>query len=735
MENLLDGLNKEQREAVEYINGPLLVLAGAGSGKTRVLTHRIAYIMQNKNVYPSNILAITFTNKAANEMKSRVHNLIGDIASKVWISTFHAAGVRILRKDAKRLGFTKSFVIFDYQDQQTCVKEVLKELNINEKNFQIREVLEKIGRAKDNLETPEMYMKKYGSDFRLGKIATIYEKYQQKLKNSNALDFDDIIFYTIKLLKENSDILEYYQDKFKYIMIDEYQDTNIAQYTLVSLLAQKNKNLCVVGDDDQSIYGFRGADIRNILDFEKDFKGAKIIKLEQNYRSTCNILNVANEVIKNNYGRKNKKLRTENEEGEKISYYRAGNEHEEARYIANKIKEYVKNKGKKYSDFAVLYRVNAQSRTIEDALMKLSIPYKMVGGLRFYDRKEIKDIIAYLRLIQNPTDDIALKRIINVPRRGIGTTTISKIQEVSTKRECSMFSIVSMASQIEDLRRTCNKLENFARLINELRSSLGMPKVSQFIEFVIDKAGILKGLEEENTIESISRIENIKEFISVAMEYDKREDAEGLEDFLENIALVSDVDNIKDEQDNVVLMTLHSAKGLEYPNVFLVGMEECVFPSSRSLTTEAGIEEERRLCYVGITRAKEKLFITNANRRTLFGNTSYNKVSRFIEEMPQELLDSEVEQNNNSTKNNYFRNNNQKKTLPKYSEYIVNRPIIRDDYECNFSEGDAVFHKKFGNGIISKIQKEKKDYKLEIIFEDAGIKRMMAAYSNLEHIN
>ena len=739
MVNLLDGLNNEQKEAVMHTEGPLLVLAGAGSGKTRVLTHRIAYLIQHNNVSPSNILAITFTNKAANEMRTRANNLVGELGTSIWISTFHSACVRILRRDIDKLGFSKNFVIFDYQDQQACVKESLKELNINEKNFQPKSVIEQIGKAKDALETPSMFAKKYQGDYRMSKLAQIYTRYQEKLRANNALDFDDIIFFTIKLLKENADVLEYYQNKFRYIMVDEYQDTNMAQYILINLLAKKNRNLCVVGDDDQSIYGWRGADIRNILDFEKDFKGTKVIKLEQNYRSTATILEAANGVIKNNYGRKKKTLRTQNEKGEAIIYHHAQTEHEEAQFVLDRIKEYVKNGDNKYSDFAVLYRINAQSRVFEDKLIREGIPYKIIGSLKFYDRKEIKDVIAYLRLVQNPEDNLALRRIINVPKRGIGTTTIAKVRSIANSRGCSMFSAISIAIQMEEFKRTGSKLENFETLINSFRALMQENSVSKLIQDIVNKSGIIKELEQENTIEASSRIENIKELIGVAIEYENSGNYRGLEGFLEDIALVTDLDKVEDTQDNVILMTLHSAKGLEYPVVFLVGMEEGVFPSVRSLSSEVEIEEERRLCYVGITRAKQKLFITNANRRTMFGNTSFNKESRFVKEIPEELINRPVNKKKNVysetlSANRHFNMYGTKKTLPRYSDFIVQEINNKKKTECDFKKGDAVVHKKFGSGIINKIEKEDTDYKLEIMFEDAGMKRMMASFANLERM-
>lgn len=736
MGNLLKGLNKEQKEAVMCTEGPVLILAGAGSGKTRVLTHRIAYLVQDKKVYASNILAITFTNKAANEMRTRVNNLIGDEAASAWISTFHAMCVKILRYNIDKIGFEKNFVILDYKDQQDFAKECLTELNINDKNFPIRDVLAEISRAKDVFESPEEYKQENYRDFRKGKFAQIYELYQHKLRMNNALDFDDIIFYTVKILKENPDILEYYQNRFRYIMVDEYQDTNTTQYMLVNLLAQRDKNLCVVGDDDQSIYGWRGANIQNILDFEKDFKGAKVIKLEQNYRSKGNILKAANSVIKNNLGRKSKQLRTASDSGEKITLAHTSVEYEEGVYISKKIRELVQSGGKKYSDFAVLYRVNAQSRVLEESFIKYRIPYRIVGGFKFYDRKEIKDLIAYLRLIHNSSDDYALRRIINVPKRGIGVGSVERIADIARSRGCSMFAIASVAAQIPELSRTSTCISNFVDFINKLKVFAEGKKVSEIIEMVMEKSGMLKESEWESSAEVTSRVENMKEFLSVAIEYDSRGEVETLEEFLESVALLSDLDNVQDDEDSVILMTLHSAKGLEYDTVFLTGMEEGVFPASRSIGSEEGIEEERRLCYVGITRAKEKLYITNAKKRTLFGNTAYNESSRFIKEIPEDILEiDEVQDTRSSARNSIKKKVKEKPVLPKYMGGVDFVEAPKASCECDFTEGDNVYHKQFGNGIISKIEKEEKDYKLEIMFEDAGMKRIMAAYANLERVD
>ena len=693
LENEYKRLNGPQKQAVFQINGPLLVLAGAGSGKTSVLVNRIAYMLKYGNAYhsdfipegltseelklmreiageggtgagtgvaksaaalpervadlirerpihPASILAITFTNKAAREMKQRLEGIVGESVNDMWVSTFHAACVRILRRDIEKLGFSRSFVIFDSSDQQTVIKDCLKELNLNEKNFPVREVLSKIGQAKDELIEPDLYEKINGSDFRLNKIARIYTLYQKKLRNNNALDFDDIILMTIKLFADHPPVLDYYQRKFKYILVDEYQDTNTAQYTLISLLAKHYKNLCVVGDDDQSIYGWRGANIRNILDFEKEFKDCRVVKLEQNYRSTKTILNAANHVIKNNTGRKSKSLWTENSEGECILYYEAGNEHEEAAYIIKEIEKLKEDEGRNNKDFALLYRINAQSRVLEDALMKAGIPYRIFGGLRFYDRKEIKDIIAYLRLIQNPSDDIALKRIINVPKRGIGNTTLETAERIAREKSCSIYAVISSADEISDLQRAASKLLDFVSMINGFKAMQEFMNVPELIEAVIDKSGILPELKAEDTVEAQTRVENIRELVSGAMEFEAQSEEKGLEAYLANVSLVSDIDNLEGESDHVVLMTLHSAKGLEFPVVFIPGFEEGVFPGLRSMGSEEELEEERRLCYVGITRARERLYLTSTYSRTLFGNTTYNKGSRFMKEIPEELLET-----------------------------------------------------------------------------------------------
>lgn len=1107
---LINGLNKEQQEAVLHTEGPLLILAGAGSGKTRVLTHRIAYLIKEKKVYPSGILAITFTNKAAKEMKERTARLLGDMAEDMWVSTFHSTCVRILRRDIEKIGYSRNFVIFDSTDQQTLVKDCIKELNLNEKNFPYREVLSNIGRAKDELMEPDVYAKMNESDFRLSKMAKIYELYQKKLKSNNALDFDDIILMTIKLFLDNPPVLEYYQHKFKYILVDEYQDTNTAQYTLISLLAQGYRNLCVVGDDDQcmvegsklftpsgeclienikegmevlsaagrgkvmqgavenvvakiykgpvvkitteggkiikgtpnhigfakinaqpgsyyvylmykkgmgyrigqtqgvrsrvgeivnglfvrlnqehgdkmwilnasdnkeettfyeqfysfkygipttvfhncgrggtlsqsyinaifrgidteraaeallkdlfmfeeyphhfcnavirgqstrpiinitafggretgnesgwhshriclntsgsdlkgrtgdasfpirngnrntwrieterkeydeadlyankiaqidenleilkkarltenesysymplshmrsgmsiavfdnnqivedviqgvefeeyngkvydlsvphlrqyicngivvhnSIYGWRGANIRNILDFEKEFKGCKVVKLEQNYRSTQSILNAANHVIKNNVGRKKKSLWTENPIGGGIQLFEGGNEHEEAAFVTREIKRLIQNENRNYRDFAILYRINAQSRVLEDTLMKDGIPYRIFGGLRFYDRKEIKDIIAYLRLIQNPSDDIALKRIINVPKRGIGNTTVDTAERIAVSRSCSIYSIVSSAPEIPELQRPASRLEEFTALINGFKALAEGMSVSELIGEVIQKSGILGELEAENTIEARSRIENIKEMISSALEFEEQSEEKGLEAFLANVSLVSDIDNMEGEKDTVVLMTLHSAKGLEFPAVFMVGLEEGVFPGLRSMGDDNEMEEERRLCYVGMTRARERLYMTSAFSRTLFGNTTYNQASRFLREIPAELIDGGARPvkkvdsftgkagrgyNSEWDGNSSAGGGRISGGSPGFGGTAVvfgaSNPTKSSDGVI-FKPGDNVVHKKFGVGVITSVEKDNDDYRLEIQFRHSGMKRLMAAYANL----
>ncbi len=635
----IEKLNKEQREAVLHTEGPLLILAGAGSGKTRVLTYRMAYLIEEKSVYPSNILAITFTNKAAREMKERVQKLIG-CADNMWISTFHSACVRILRKNVESLrDYKKNFVIYDSKDQETLVKECLKELNLNEKNFPFRAVSAEISKAKDMLLTPDKFYDRNMHDIKKRKLADIYRLYQKKLQKNNAMDFDDILYKTVELLELNPDILQYYQNKFKYIMVDEYQDTNFCQYTLVRFLAKQHKNLCVVGDDDQSIYSWRGADIGNILNFEKDFPGAKVVKLEQNYRSTQVILDAANTVIKNNFARKNKKLWTENGEGRPIIFCNAMDEWGEANFIMDEIERTMAEENRELGDFAILYRTNAQSRVLEEACMSHGLPYKIVGGFKFYDRKEVKDIIAYMRLIQNPEEDLSLKRIINSPKRGIGNTTLNAITEYARTTGDSMFGALLEVDRIDGVSTKAKKgIKEFVRIMSDLMAIAETEKVSKLVKEVLERTGYLKELEKDGDEESQTRAENIKELLSATLEFEAKNENATLPDFLEQMALMADIDTVEDGKGSIIMMTLHSAKGLEYPIVFISGMEEGVFPSQRSYFEEKQMEEERRLMYVGITRAEQRLYLTAAFERTLFGNTTYNTVSQFVREIPKELL-------------------------------------------------------------------------------------------------
>ena len=759
MENLLNGLNNKQEEAVLNTEGPCLVIAGAGSGKTKVLTHKIAYLISEKKVKPWNILAITFTNKAANEMKERVGKLIGDAAQEMWMGTFHSICVKILRRYIDRIGFDNSFLIFDTSDQKTLIKECLKTLNIDDKMFTDRSVLAEISNGKNEMLEPKAYKVKYAGDFRREKIGEVYELYQKRLKENNAVDFDDIINHTIKILTENPDVLEYYTEKFKYVLVDEYQDTNKAQFTLISILASRYGNITVVGDNDQSIYKFRGADIKNILNFEKDFPGTKIIKLEQNYRCTGNILKAANAVIKHNENKYEKKLWTENEEGSLPCLYQAEDEYDEANYIVDQIKYLKTEEYLKLSDFVILYRMNAQSRAIEDILRREDIAYKIIGGLKFYERKEIKDIIAYLRLIQNTSDNLSLKRIINEPKRGIGKTSIENIQAISEQTGISMFNIIKNAEEY-GLGRIKKNSDEFVRVIEELRQEKDKIEISELIKLTLKKTGYTKALEDENTVEAESRIQNLEEFLTVAIEFEEEMVDTSLAEFLESISLSSDVDNLEDTEDSVTLMTLHSAKGLEFPVVFLVGMEEGIFPGYKSIGEQSELEEERRLFYVGITRAKQFLYLTCAQRRTIFGSTSYNAISRFIKEIPDDVLNVEkVEDSKQEFKDsNYewtYGNRNAKtevysiepssnifkekvsynfRTAESFLSALDNKKKNEEIDISIYKEGQRVNHKKFGEGTISKIEEEGEDYKLDIDFDKAGHKRLMAKFAGLEII-
>ena len=772
MQDILKGLNDKQYEAVVNTEGPCLVIAGAGSGKTKVLTHKIAYLIGEKQVLPWNILAITFTNKAANEMKERIANLVGDVAKDIWMGTFHSICVRILRRFIDRIGFDSSFIIFDTSDQRTLVKACVKSIGLDDKMFTDRSVLSEISNAKNEMLDPEQYTVRANGDFRKEKIALVYEMYQKRLKENNAIDFDDIINYTIKILMDNPDILEYYSDKFKYVLVDEYQDTNKAQFTLVTLLASKNGNITVVGDNDQGIYSFRGADISNILNFERDFPGTKIIKLEQNYRCTGNILKAANAVIKNNEVKYKKELWTNNEVGQLPKIYSAKNEYDEGSFIVQQINHLKTEEYFKYSDFAVLYRMNTQSRAIEDIFNREGIPYKIVGGLKFYERKEIKDIISYLRLIQNPADNLSLKRIINEPKRGIGKTSLDKIEEISNNSGVPMYEIIEHADQF-GLNRVFLNSREFVNTIEELRAKKDNMKISDLIKETLKKSGYTKALENENTIEAENRIENLDEFLTVAIEFEDESADNKLSDFLEGITLSSDIDNMEETEENVTLMTLHSAKGLEFPVVFLVGMEEGIFPGYKSIGEPKELEEERRLCYVGITRAKEHLFLTCSKQRTIFGSTSCNQVSRFLKEIPSDLLDGydealgeKQESNSNifgdskyswtyGSKDNgniktYKIDKNEPKVAAASSSTNNNGFMFRTAESflntlnkkssgtnvdlSKYKSGIRIFHKKFGEGTISNVEPEGDDLKVDIDFDKVGHKRLMAKFANLEII-
>jgi DNA helicase II / ATP-dependent DNA helicase PcrA len=637
----LDKMNPEQRQAVEAVDGPLLIMAGAGSGKTRVLTHRIAYLISSRKVAPWSILAITFTNKAAREMQERVAQLVGPSATDIWVSTFHSMCVRILRRDIERIGYTSNFTILDSTDQLSVVRNCMKELNMDTKKFEPKAVQAAISGAKNELITPERYEEKIGDYFQ-GIAAKVYKLYQKKLRSNNSLDFDDIIMKTTELFHEVPEVLEHYQLKFRYIHVDEYQDTNRAQYMLCRMLADKHHNICVVGDSDQSIYRWRGADISNILNFEKDYPEAKLVMLERNYRSTSMILNAANGVIGNNTGRKPKKLWTDKNEGQKLQCYQADSEHDEGYFIAGRIRQHIET-GRRYADHAILYRTNAQSRVIEEILIKSDIPYQIVGGIKFYDRKEIKDILGYLKLISNPNDDLSLTRIINVPKRGIGDTTVEKLSDLAGARGVSIFALLEELDTLEFSSRTKNALYDFYELIRNLYSMVDYLSVTELTEKMLEVTEYRAELHRENTLESKSRLENIDEFLSVTMEFEKRNEDKSLVSFLTDLALIADIDSMNDDPEakasGVVLMTMHSAKGLEFPVVFIIGMEEGVFPHSRSLMDNEEMEEERRLAYVGITRAEEELFMTCARSRTLFGRQSMNAPSRFLQEIPEDVME------------------------------------------------------------------------------------------------
>lgn len=742
----LKGLNDKQKEAVEFGEGPLLILAGAGSGKTRVLTHRIAYLIEKRGIFPGNILAITFTNKAANEMKERISNLLEDNVEDIWMGTFHSICVRILRRDIDKIGYDRSFSIYDRDDQITLMKECINELNVNKDMYKERSVLAKISELKDKMIEPDTYINQNYSDFYSRNVGELYGLYEKKLKAYNALDFDDLILKTLELFNRSPEVLDYYQRKFKYVFVDEFQDTNKSQYELVRLITERYKNICVVGDPDQSIYGWRGADISNILNFEKDFKGATTILLEQNYRSTKNILEVANHVIKNNYERKDKDLWTDNEEGHKVVVETLLDEKEEAYFVAKKIIELM-GEGYGLKDMAILYRTNAQSRSFEETFMRNSIPYRIVGGLRFYDRKEIKDIMAYLKVIQNPSDNVSLKRIINVPKRGIGNATIDKMEEYAVNNDESLYSVMMDIDKVDTLSAgPKKKIKDFVNMMNEFMVMSEVMSVNEFIEKVVYGVGYIKELEKEGGIEAETRLENIKEFISVAVDFEVKNPDGTLEDFLATISLLSDVDKTEDKDNSVTLLTVHSAKGLEFPVVFLVGMEEGLFPIRRALDSESELEEERRLCYVAITRAEELLFITHSKIRTIYGQTSYSMASRFLDEMPRDLIQSstlreskpKVQSHGSSRFAAAASFNNQREKLIEVKDY-TRKPIVetinntpKPKADVDVSIGTKVSHSKWGIGTIVQIKDNKDDKELVIAFDKVGLKRLLLSIAPIE---
>lgn len=733
MQEILEGMNEEQAKAVKHTDGPLLVMAGAGSGKTRVLTHRIAYLLSEKEVAPMNILAITFTNKAAKEMKERVTKLVGDQAREIIMSTFHSLCVRILRRDGDKLGIDRNFAIYDASDSQTAVKEAFRINNVDPKVFNPKAVKYAISDAKNKLITPKV-MKQQANDYGEEKIAELYETYETILKKNQALDFDSLIMETHFLFQKNPEVLHYYQNRFQYIHVDEYQDTNKAQYELVKQLAARFQNLCVVGDSDQSIYKWRGADIYNILSFEEDYPNAKVILLEQNYRSTKKILQAANTVIENNQSRKPKDLWTENDDGTEIKLFKALDERDEARYVIDQVQELNRTKGTRYKEMAILYRTNAQSRAVEDVLVKSDIPYQIVGGTKFYDRKEIKDLLAYLRLITNPHDDISFQRVVNVPKRGIGKTSMEKLQMHAEINDLSLFDAVKESDFTGMSKKASNQLNLFREMIEDWQQQQEFLNVTDMVEQVLSRSGYEAELMKDRSIESQSRLENLEEFKTVTKQFEETSEDQTLISFLTDLALISDLDNTDEEtKDKFTLMTLHAAKGLEFPVVFLVGMEENIFPHTRSLFDMEEMEEERRLAYVGITRAERDLFITHATSRTIFGRTQYNERSRFLDEIPFELIEEDVKETTQQTgfrtTIDDFRPN--RTTGKRKSRVIKEKP----KGDVNFQLGDKVSHKKWGEGTVVKVVGEGEDTELDIAFPaPTGIKRLLAQFAPIEKI-
>ena len=742
--SIYDTLNPPQREAVAQTEGPVLILAGAGSGKTRVLTHRIAYLMDEKGVNPWNILAITFTNKAAQEMRERVDKLVGFGSESIWVSTFHSACVRILRRHIDNLGYDTNFTIYDTDDQKSLMKDVCRKMNIDTKIYKERSLLAQISHAKDELLTPDDMEMKAAGDYNMKKVASVYREYQAALRKNNALDFDDLIVKTVELFEKCGAVLEYYQERFKYIMVDEYQDTNTAQFKFISLLAQRYQNLCVVGDDDQSIYKFRGANIGNILGFEHVFPDARVIRLEQNYRSTRNILNAANQVIANNTERKAKTLWTENEEGSKVHFRQFLNAYEEAEYVAGEIGKLKRNGLGTYRDCAILYRTNAQSRIFEEKFIAANIPYKLVGGVNFYARKEIKDLLCYLKTINNARDDLAVQRIINVPKRGIGATTLGRVQDYADNMGISLYEALRVAEEVPSIGRSLSKIDGFVTFIQMLKSKADVMTVEEILQEVIDSTGYVAELEAEDTEESRARIENIDELISKTVAYqeamEEQNQSATLSGFLEEVALVADIDTVDPDQDYVLLMTLHSAKGLEFPKVFMVGMEDGIFPSHMTISygDDGEMEEERRLCYVGITRAMKDLTLTCAQQRMIRGETQYNRVSRFVREIPRELVDLGHTIQEKKPK--------VEELIPTPAKYSKMKEILQGrNYKprefkvtkansLDYEVGDTVRHIKFGVGIVKEIVEGGRDYEVTVEFDKVGVKKMFASFAKLKKI-
>ena len=759
----LDMLNNEQREAVLHTEGPLLILAGAGSGKTRVLTHRTAYLIDECGVNPYNIMAITFTNKAAGEMRERIDDMVGYGSESIWVSTFHSTCVRILRRYIDRLGYDTNFTIYDADDQKTLMKDICKRLEIDTKIYKEKMFLSVISSAKDEMIGPIEFENRAAGDYTKRKQAQVYKEYQNALKQNNALDFDDLLFKTVELFKLDKEVLNAYQERFRYIMVDEYQDTNTVQFELIRLLAMKYKNLCVVGDDDQSIYKFRGANIYNIFNFEKHFEDAKVIKLEQNYRSTQNILDAANAVIANNVSRKVKSLWTANGTGDKIDFEQLDSGYEEADYVARDIAGKIRRGEYTYKDCAVLYRTNAQSRLFEEKFINMNIPYKIVGGVNFYSRKEVKDLLSYLKTIDNARDDLAVRRIINVPKRGIGAASISKVQMYAQDRGMSFYSALSMAADVPGMGKAEAKIRPFVEFIESMKAKAAIVSVSELLEEIIKETGYVSELEAEGTDEAQARIENIDELISKAVAYEESTDEPSLNGFLEEVSLVADIDSLDENSDYVVLMTLHSAKGLEFPNVYLAGMEDGLFPSYMSITSDdanSEIEEERRLAYVGITRAKEHLTITSARMRMIRGQTQYGKVSRFVKEIPNELLKGEIYEpkgrDDDLTKastyqkakaafkttptygTEYATSFNTKKTKPPVYTPVSNQKSFASETtsgtSLSYVVGDRVRHIKFGDGEVMAIVEGGRDFEVTVDFDKVGTKKMFASFAKLKKI-